>query len=428
MRTLLSTLLGLTVASFTLHADNWPCFRGPTRQGQSSETGLPLHWSATSNVLWRTAIPGEAWSSPIVWGDRVFVTTATDNGFSLCLLCLDRKSGQVVWNREVFQQKPSRKEGKNSYATPTPICDGQHVYVVFGDGSFAALTLDGVVAWSNREVKFYSRHGLGASPILHGDLLIMPIDWSTPVDAPGIYPKVSDEERTGWQLPWDKSFVRALDKRTGKEVWRGPRGMSRIAHVTPNVWTGADGRAEIISGAGDVIQGFDPKTGERLWTVRSRGEGVVPSMVLGEGLAFTVSGFEATTIRAVRPGGKGDVTASQLVWEQKKGAPTLASLVYAKPHLFAVTDGGIVTCLKAASGDIVWQERLGSSGFSASPVVADGRLYILSENAETFVVPADGEFKVLARNPLGEKCQASMAVSQKQLFIRTAKSLFCIAE
>ena len=421
MKTHCAIWLGLLTTLAGLQAENWPGFRGPTGQGDSSETGLPLQWSATSNVAWKVEVPGEGWSSPIVWNDQVFVTTTTDGGFSCRLLCLNRTDGKTRWDREVLQQKPRRKESKNTYATPTPVTDGERVYAVFGDGSLVAVTLEGALVWTNREANYYSRHGLGTSPILHESLLIMSFDGSTPVEPGG---KVTDTERTGWQIPWDRSYLVALDKRTGREVWRAKRGLSRIGHVTPMVWRGPD-HAELISAAGDVIQGFDLKTGARLWNMYSKGEGVVPSVVLGEGLVFAASGFEAPTIRAVKPGGQGDVLGSHLVWEQKKGVPTLASFAYVKPYLYAVTDGGVVSCLQAATGEIVWQERIGGS-YSSSPVAAEGHLYFLSESGDTTVLAAAPRFQVLAKNSIGERCQASMAVSHQQLFIRTDKSLFCL--
>ncbi len=406
-------------------AENWPHFRGPTGQGISTEKNLPRHWSAASNVIWKAEIPGAAWSSPIVWNGRVFVTTATDNGTRCHVLCLDTTTGTVVWSKQVLEQVPRRKEGKNSYATPTPATDGERVYAVFGDGSIVAVDAkSGDVAWTNREVQHYSRHGLGASPLLHEGLLIMSYDGSNPVGAAGQWPNNSDDERIGWQTPWDKAQIVALDVKTGKRVWTGKRGKSRIAHVSPNVLTDG-GTTQIVSCAGDAIQGFDPKTGERLWTVFSQGEGVTPSPVFGDGLIFTSSGFEKTTLRTVRTGGKGDVTATHIAWEQKKGAPTQPSLLYVKPHLYSITDGGIAHCYKAESGEIVYAERVGGSHCS-SPLFAAGIIYFLSEQGETTVIEAGPEFKIVARNPLNEKCQASIAVSQGRLFLRTEKNLFCI--
>ena len=305
--------------------------------------------------------------------------------------------------------------------SPTPAA-GSHV---FQDGSVVALTVDGDVIWTNREVQFYSRHGLGASPLLHDGLLIMPFDGSNPIAAAGVYPKVSDEEKLGWQIPWDKAFLAALDIKTGKRIWTAKRGMSRIAHVSPIV-AKVDGKEILISGAGDRMQGFNLKNGELLWSVYAQGEGVTPSPVVGDGLLFTSSGFEKTTLRAIKLGNaKGDVTESHVAWEQKKGVPTQPSPIYVKPNLYAITDGGIATCYKPETGDIVWQERIGGN-HSASPIHADGKIYFLSEGGEATVIATGPEFKILAKNPLGEKCQASIAPSSGQLFIRTEKNLYCI--
>ena len=408
-------------------SNNWPRFRGPNVPGHSAETGLPVNWNANSNIAWKTAIPGDGWSSPIVWDGKVFVTSATDNGTKCRVLCVDAQSGKILWDKHVFDQQPRRKEAKKSYATPTPVTDGENAFAVFGDGSVVALTMSGDIAWTNREVAFYSRHGLGASPMLHNGLLIMPYDGSAQVSAAGNYPQVSDTERTGWQIPWDKSFIAALDTKTGRRVWTGKRGMSRIAHVTPFVAT-VDGKEQIISGAGDRLQGFDPKTGDLVWSIYAQGEGVSPSPVLGDGMVFASSGFEKSTLRGVKlSGAKSDVTESHIVWEQKKGVPTQPSPVFVKPHLYAITDGGIASCYDPNNGEIIWQERIGGN-FSASPVFADGKIHFLSEAGETTVIEAGPQFKILAKNPLGEKCQASMAVSGGRLFIRSDKNLFCIAK
>jgi outer membrane protein assembly factor BamB len=380
-------------------AENWPGFRGPGGQGHSSEVELPLEWNEKKNVAWVAAIPGEGWSSPIVWNDRVFVTTAADGGKSCRVLALDRRKGGILWDKEVFQQKPGHKQDKNSHATPTPVTDGRLVYTLFGDGSFASLSFDGAVVWTHREVEFYGEHGLGASPLLHGDLLIMPFDGSSS----GPDPKV------GWQTPWDQSFILALDKRTGKERWRGKRGLSRIAHVSP-VIIRAGGRDEILSCAGDAIQGFDPATGERLWNIFSEGEGVVPTPAFGGGLIFTASGFGSPAIRAVRPGGRGDITGTHIAWEQRRGVPKMSSLLHVEPHLYSVGDNGVVFCYREDDGKVVWQERVGGA-FSASPVFAAGRIYLLDEEGKTTVLAPGPRFEVLARNTLEGRCQASMAVS-----------------
>ena len=410
-----------------VRAENWPQFRGPNGQGISPETNLPRHWGPESNLVWKIAVPGEGWSSPIVWKDYVFLTSATDRGTRCHVIAVDRKSGKIIWDKEVFEQVPLRKEGKNSYATPTPVTDGSRVYAVFGDGSVAALTMKGELVWTNREVQFYSRHGLGASPIIYDDLLIMPYDGSNRIGTPGTWPNNSAEERLGWQIPWDKALVAALDVKTGKRVWTGKRGMSRIAHSTP-VIIEHGGRKQIVSIAGDAIQAFDPKNGELIWTAYAQGEGLVPTPVFGDGLIFAASGFEKTTLRGVRMGGKGNVTESHIAWEQRKGVPTQPSLLYIKSHVYGITDGGIATCYKGDSGQIIWQERIGGN-HSASPVSADGKIYFLSEAGETAVIEANPKFSgILATNSVGEKCQGSMAISQGNFFIRSDKHLFCIGK
>ena len=408
----------------TAEAENWPRFRGPTGNGISTETGLPLEWNLTKGVAWKTPIPGKGWSSPIAWGERIFLTAALQDGRKCHALCLDAASGRILWDTEVMEQVPGHKESRNSHATPTPCTDGEQVYVVFSDGSVASLDFAGGMLWTNREVSFYSRHGLGASPLMHDGLIIMPYDGSMRVAQAGVYPNNTEEERTGWQIAWDIAFIVALDTGTGRRVWTARRDMSKIAHVTPNI-VHQGTTVQLISCAGDCIQGFDPKTGALLWNVFSLGEGVTPSPVMGDGLIFTSSGFGAPALRTVRMGGQGDVTATHIAWEQRKGVPMQVSPLYLKPYLYAVTDAGVVTCLQAATGEIVYQGRLGGN-YSASPVYADGRIYFLSESGETVVIASGAEFRILARNPLEERCQASMAVSGGRFFIRTDKHLYCI--
>ena len=412
---LLSLLPSFLASTMLVCAENWPQFRGPTAQGLSTEKSPPLKWSATENIAWKTELPGESWSSPVVWGDRVFVTTATDAGASCHVLSLDRKTGTVLWDREVFKQVQRRKQARNTFATPTPATDGERVYAAFNDGSFVALNFDGSLAWQNRDYKFFGEHGLGSSPILHDGLLIMARDGSSD----------GEDKKLGWQTPWDEARVIALDAKTGQERWLGKRGLSRISHGVPCIWE-HDGQAQVVTEAGDVVQGFDLKTGERLWSSQVTGEGKVPSAVLGDGLVFTSGGWGGKeTIKAFKLGGKGDLKEANLVWEQRKGMPKVPSMVYVPPRLFAITDGGVATCMKADTGELVWQERVGGN-FAASPVAADGRIYFVGDNGETTVIEAGPEFKVLAKNPLGEKVQASPAVSQGQVFIRTEKNLFCI--
>jgi len=400
-----------------IRAEDWPGFRGPTGQGVSSETDLPLTWSATENVAWKTAIPGEGWSSPIVSGDRVFVTATTEEGKSCHVICVDRKSGKLLWNTRVFEQEVRKKRNENSDATPTPTTDGTHVYAVFSSGRIAAVDFSGKLAWTNHDVQFYGHHGLAASPILVGDLVVMPYDGSSD----------GENNKIGWKIPWEEAVLLAVDKATGETRWRGKRGPSRLGHVTPNILR-RDGTVQIVSGSGDTVQGFDPADGRRIWSIYSKGEGVTPSIVIGDGLIFSCSGFEAPTIRVIRTGGEGEITKSHIAWEQTKGVPSLASMLYIKPYIYSVTDQGVATCFEAATGDVVWQERIGGK-HSPSPIYADGKIYFLTEGeGETTVIQTGPKFKVLARNKINEKCKGSMAASQGNLFIRSEGYLFCIGD
>ncbi|MDX1963239.1 MAG: PQQ-binding-like beta-propeller repeat protein [Pirellulales bacterium] len=407
----------LLCAPWLAYGDNWPQFRGPDNQGHATSTTAPLKWSAKDNIAWKTAIPGEGWSSPIVWEDRVFVTTAADGGKSCRLLALDRKSGEILWNKEVFTQELLRKEGRNTYATPTPATDGQRVYACFGDGSFAAVDFQGEIVWTNRDYKFYSQHGLGTSPILHEGLLIMPRDGSSE----------GEDKKVGWQTPWDGAYIIALDAATGREKWKAARGQSRISHGAPCLWKSPAG-TQLISEAGDVVQGFDLKTGKRLWSSEVIGEGKVPSTIIGAGLVFTAGGWGGKeTIKAFKLGGMGELKEQNLVWEQAKGMPKVPSMIFVAPYLYAMTDEGVASCFDEQTGKIVWQKRIGGN-FSASPVAVGDRLYFVGDEGETVVLAAKKEFAELARNPLGEKVQASPAVAHGQLFIRTEGHLFCIGQ
>ena len=419
-------LLLIVLSSGWAYAENWPRFRGPTGQGLSSETDLPLHWSPTANVVWKTAIPGSGWSSPIVWDDRIFVTSTTEDGVSCRVFCVDRSSGRILWNREVFRQVPQYKQQKNSHATPTPVTDGERVYAVFSSGGIAALNFDGSIAWTYREAKYYSRHGLGASPIVFKNLFIMPYDGSNPVAVPGKWPHNSDEEKLGWRIPWDKAFILAVDVKTGKRAWTARRGMSRVAHTTPNTLY-VNGQIQLISTAGDAIQGFDPETGARIWSVYSEGEGLTSGFAMGGGLIFSASGYMDHILRAVRTGRKGEVTEGHIVWEARKGVPSQSSPLYIEPHLFAVSDRGVVTCYHEADGEVIQQNRIGGK-HCASPVAADGHIYFLSESGETVVMRAGPQLEIVARNTINETCQASIAVSHGHLFIRSDKHLFCIGD
>ena len=394
-------------------AENWMRFRGPNGQGVSTEVNLPTTWSADENVVWKTIVPGKGWSSPIVFEEHVFLTTATEDGVSCRVICVNRRDGSIEWNTEVHRQKPGPKRRQNSYATPTPVTDGRHIYAVFYDGTVVAVDFSGSWVWKNSEIKFFSLHGLGASPVLAHGQLIMPFDGSS-----------RDETRVGWKVPWKNAVILSLDAETGSVRWKGMRGESRVGHVTPIFVN--DG-TQLVSAGGDRVQGFDPDTGKRTWSVYSQGEGVTPSPVVGAGLIFTSSGFEAPTVRAIRLGGKGDVTKTHIAWEKKKGVPALASPLYVAPYLYTITRGNVLYCIEAQTGEITWLKRL-TGVHSASPVYADGRIYVLSEDGVTLVLRPGEKYDEITRNVIDETCLASMAVSQGRFYIRSAEHLYCIGD
>lgn len=403
----------LLIVSATL-AENWPGFRGPGRQGISGETKLPISWSATENIAWKATIDGKGWSSPIVWGDRVFVTAATEDGQSYRLVSLDRKNGAILWNDEVLRQKAEAGHANNTFATATPVTDGASVFVLAADGTLAAVSFEGKVLWRYQEFPYFSEHGLGMSPILYNDLLIVALDHTNPGanNKPGLYD------------PWDKAVILALDKTSGQVRWKGKRGMSRIGYAVPTILKVGD-RDQLISPSGDVVQGFNPDSGELIWTAANPGYSTVPSPVLGEGLVFACSGFVDGVLRAIRPDGEGDVTGTHIAWETKDDVSRIPSLLYVKPYLYSITENGVMRCLEAATGKEVWRHRLGGK-FSASPVWADGKIYLLSEQGKTFVIENGDTYKLVAQNELDEKCCASPAISQGNIFIRSEKTLFCV--
>ena len=409
----------LFVCANASRAENWPGFRGPTGQGISTEKDLPVEWDTKKNVAWKAPLTGEGHSSPILWDKHVVLTAARDNGTSCRVMAFDRDNGKVVWDVEVFKQNTPRKQERNSLATPTPVTDGRRVYAFFGGGGAAAVDFNGKIAWTNTQDRFYSQHGLGSSPILYKDLLLMPWDHSI---------REGPDLKVGWQTPWDKSYVWALDTNTGKERYKAMRGMSRIGHMTPKV-VEVEGKPQLVSASGDIVGGFDPDTGERVWWVRSGGEGTTPSPIFGDGVVYTSSGFPTNepyaAIRAFRMGGKGEVTKQNLIWEQKKGVPMIPSLLLADGLLYSVKENGILQCMEPSNGEIIYTERLEGT-FSASPVYGDGKVYVTSDDGNTTVIRPGRDYKVLAENDLNERTQASIAVSGGKLFIRTTKNLYCI--
>ena len=399
-------------------AEDWARFRGANGQGISTESNLPLLWNAVEgepekNIAWKVKLTTSGWSSPIVVGDSVFVTGTSGEGKKCHVIRVRCSDGRVLWDKEVHTQETFKMRRANSHATPTPVSDGKRLYAVFFDGTAVAMDFKGEVLWKNADFDFYSLHGLGASPVLAGDLLIMPFDGSS-----------REENTLGWKEPWDQAALVAWDCSSGEVRWVGQRESSRVGHVTPIL---IENGKRVVSAGGDRVQAFDTATGERIWSIYSQGEGVTPSPVVGGGLIFTSSGFEEPTIRAIRPGGKGDVTTSHIVWEQKRGVPALPSFLYVKPYLYSITRDNILHCLKAENGNIVWHKRLEGT-YSASPLFAEGRIYITSEEGLTTTFAPGREYKELGQSRVSGVCKASLAVSGGKFFLRSSEYLYCIGK
>lgn len=396
-------------------AGDWPRFRGPNGQGVA-DGPAPTEWTNDKNIAWRVPVPAAGWSSPVVSGGRVIVTGTADGGKACRVLAFAADTGTPLWDRTVFAQVPTRKEGKNSFASPTPVVAGDTVIAVFGQGGVAALNAaDGAVKWTFTEVKHYSQHGLGASPVVWKNLVIMPFDGSSP----------GPDTKVGWQTPWDKAFLLALDLGTGKEVWRAGRGLSRIGHATPAVLT-VNGTDVLVSQGGDVVQGFDPATGKRLWSVKNPGEGLVPSTIVGDGVLFTTPGWPTPAVRAWSWEKSDPTEAPTQRWQLTKNVPMLPTGVFVNGYLFVVSEKGIAACLDPATGAAKWEERL-SGGFSASLVSAGGKVYALSEAGETTVFDASPTPNIVARNKLPGLFQATPAVADGRLYLRSDKELVCVS-
>jgi outer membrane protein assembly factor BamB len=398
-------LVGVLALPASGVAQDWPEFRGPGGRGHSADRGVPFEWSESKNIAWKAALPGQGWSSPVVSGGRIWVTTAVaDRDVSLRALAFDAATGREVVNVEVFRTRaPGALHPKNSRASPSPIVEGDRVYVHFGAEGTAALTTAGEVVWKER-FTYESQHGAGGSPVLHGDLLIINCDGS------------------------DSAFVVALDKRTGKTRWKTSRRRPwDQAYTTPLVIRVGD-RDQVVSVGAFRAAAYDPESGKEIWRV-SYGDGFsnVPRPVYGHGLVYIATGFFQPAIIAVRPDGTGDVSKTHVAWTLQRAAPLTPSPLLVGDEMYVVTDAGIASCVDAATGAIHWQQRLNGT-FSASPVFADGRIYFLAEDGVATVIAPGRAFKRLASNALDGATLASMAVSGGSIYIRSATHLYRIGK
>ena len=429
-----------TTAVAAISADDWPHWRGPQANGVSSEQTLPTRWSATENVAWKAAIAGVGISTPIVSGDRLFVTSQLGSGISrpgprlvqggdatamgeralgsgraadaegktvFIVEAFGRADGKRVWERRIEAEgalTPTHE--KHNLATPSPVTDGTSVFAVFGTGQLVALDRNGAVVWQRHLGKEYSpfdiQWGHGSSPVLYGDTLMLLCD----------HPSAS--------------YLVALDKRTGKERWKADRGKGRVSYSTPLIVEGASGD-EVIVNSSQRIDAYDPKSGTLLWHTGTDNRFPVPSPVFHNGVIFASRGYRSGPYMAIKTGGRGDITASHVVWTVPTGAPYVSSLLHYDGIVYMANDVGVLTAVDATTGERVWQERV-EGVFSASPVGGAGHVYFVSENGDTIVVKAGRKPQIVARNPIGERALASPAIANGRVFLRTDEHVIAVGK
>ena len=409
-------------ATVSLHAENWPQWRGPSLNGVSAERSLPIRWSKTENVTWKLDLPAWSGSTPIVWGDHVFLSVAEDlrqqNGDNLFLWCIDRGKGTVLWRRPLGSG--NHQEQKQNMSSPSPVTDGRRVWVMTGTGILKAFDFTGKELWARDIQRDYGRFGLnwgyGSSPLLHGDALFV---------------QVLHGMRTR-----DPSYVLRIDANTGKTIWRIERPTparfeSPDAYTTPALLTYGS-TTEIVITGGDVVTGHDPATGKELWRANGLNpyndgsHRIVASPVVHGDLI--VAPTRERPMLALKAGGRGDVTRSHVLWSFNYG-PDVPTPVTDGTYVYVINDRGIMWCLDARSGkEIYGRQRLRPSTYSASPVLADGKIYVTNEDGLTSVVNAGPTFKVVAENDFDDYVLSSPAISDGQIFIRTAKYLYCVGK
>ncbi|MEM7384937.1 MAG: PQQ-binding-like beta-propeller repeat protein, partial [Verrucomicrobiota bacterium] len=399
-------------------SEAWPQFRGPGGNGHAAATKLPLTWSEEENIVWKESVPGKGWSSPVVAGGKVFLTTAVADGEdqdangvdrSLRVLAVDLGTGKLLWNREVFTQSGAdapRIHRKNSHASVTALVEGERLYVHFGHMGSACLTAEGEIVWKSRKLPYAPVHGNGGCPILVGEHLIFSCD--------------------GKEDP----FVAALKKDTGEVAWKTPRdtvAKKTFSFSTPSYFE-IDGVPQVISPGSNGVMAYDPRSGKELWRCSYDGYSVIPKPLYAHGLLFVGTGYDDATLMAIKPGKTGDVAGDHVAWTIRKRAPHTASFLVIGDELYFVADNGTATCVDARTGDIHWQQRSGGRAFSASPLYADNRIYLQDENGKGIVLAPGKEFKVLAENQLEGRTLSSYAAIDSALIIRSETHLYRIGQ
>lgn len=414
-------LLGLALVLATqVSGGNWPAWRGPEGTGVSQEKDLPLRWSTGENIRWRTPLPDRGNSTPIVWGNRVFVTQAIEKEGRRTLICFDRANGKLFWEAGVTYTEKEATHETNPHCSASPVTDGERVIASFGSAGLYCYDLSGKEIWHRDLGKQAHIWGNGAAPVIHGNLCILNFG------------------------PGERTFLIALDKTTGRTVWQidepgGDYGEKRdgqqkaewIGSWSTPVVINVNGREEMIMTFPKRVCAFDPKTGHEFWTCSGLNPLVYTSPLFSEGLVVAMGGYNGSAL-AVRAGGNGDVTQTHRLWQIPKTKQRIGSGVIHNGHIYISNDPGIAECFELRTGKLVWEERLKGPGAKSSSwssmVLSDGRIYVANQSGDTFVLNASPKFELLSTNPLGETTNASMAVSDGDIFIRTYQNLWCVGD
>lgn len=402
----LATVAVLFVCSSLFAADRvWPQWRGPDGNGNSAEKGIPDSWDAKS-IVWRTPLKGAGQSTPIVWGDRIFITSAPDNGKSRLVICLDRKSGKILWEKEAWTGSPEPTHVQNGWASATCATDGERVIAFFGKGGLHCYNMEGMPVWSRDLGTFPGEWGTSASPIIVGDLVIQNCD------AAG----------TGLLI--------AVNKKDGKDVWKTPRTAPERGGWTTPVLVNSNGKKELVVNGEKAVTSYDPIKGTQLWSCKSFAGRGDPTVLPGKGLVFVVNGVPGD-IYAIKPGGTGDVTKSHMAWHTpRKSGRDEPSPILVGDYLIVASMAGITTCYKASDGSVLWTERL-KGAFSSSPVAVEGKVFFQNEAGETFVIEPGPKFKLITQNTLGasgEVFRACLTPCAGQIFTRSDKAIYCVGK
>ena len=412
-------LLALIIALLSIEvalADNWPQWRGPSLNGTSAEKNLPLKWSTEENVTWKLALPSWSGSTPIIWGDKIFLNIA--DGDDLYLWCVDRAKGTPIWKKRLGGG--NTKMRKQNMSSPSPVTDGKSVYVMTGTGVLKGFDFSGNEQWSRDIQKDYGQFGLNwgyaSSPLLFEDSLFVPVLHGMKTD--------------------DPSYLLRIDRKTGKTIWKVERPTNAIrespdAYTTPALLRYGN-TVEIVISGGDCVTGHDPATGKELWRANGLNPEnhpfyrIVASPVVYEGVIYAPT--RVKPLLAIKAGGRGDITESHRLWSFQNG-PDVPTPVTDGKYFYVVDDKGVMWCLEAKTGQTIWgPQRIKNGTYSSSPVLADGKIYITDEDGLTTVVKAGPKFEVLAENNLNDYCLSSPAISDGQLFMRTAQHLYCIGK